>query len=115
MAEHPEFPRIVSTSKTSRFLILGAATVLSGPGNFAVVGTVNTANGSWTLTLPALAEGTIGDTVYVYATVADSKVRTLADKHNDSGSIDLSLNANGEYVILQNCGHKWVEIATGYA
>ena len=111
-----QFPDVVSTSKQTRMMVIGETTALSGPGNWSVIGTVNTANGSWTLTLPPLAECNIGDIVYIYATVANSKALTVEDHYADGGlASDLTLDTDGDDAAVMCVGTKWIEIYNSIA
>lgn len=116
MAQYPDFPGVVSTSQTPRLLVLGEAKKLNGPGSWSIIGTVNTANGSWTLTLPPLAECNVGDVVYIYATVANSKALTVEDHYADGGlASDLTLDTDGDDVAVMCVGTKWIEIYNSIA
>lgn len=96
----------------SRLNINAAITLASG--NVFVFGLVNTANDSYTVTLPSVAEA-VGQIVYIQAEVANSKTLTVADNADDGGLSDISLNGDGEYVMLISTGEIWRELITGYS
>jgi len=79
-----------------------------------VHGTVNTANDSWALTLPPVAEAA-GRILSIYATVANSKTLTVQDQDDSVGWTDISLNADDEHVLLYSDGLRWHEIHVGYS
>jgi len=111
---NPQATLEAQMDENAAMLHLIAATTLRR-ANVCVYGTVNTATDSWTLTLPPVAEA-IGQVVFVYATVANSKTLTVADNNDDGGLTDISLNADGEYVVLLSVGKYWINLATaGYS
>lgn len=83
-------------------------------GQSIVRGTANTANDSWTLTLPPVAQA-IGLSIYIEATIANSKTITVQDNNDDAGLTDITLDADGEYVMLFSTGEAWIELVTGYS
>ena len=83
--------------------------------NVFVYATANTASNSYTVTLPPVAEA-IGQIVYIRATIANSKVVTVADNNDDGGLSDVTLDGDGEYVVLLSVGKYWINLATaGYS
>jgi len=79
-----------------------------------VHGTVNTANDSWSLTLPPVAEAA-GRLLSIYATVANSKVLTVQDQDDSVGWSDLTLDTDDDHVLLYSDGLRWCVILNGIA
>jgi len=99
--------------ENAHMLHINAAKTLTS-GNVFIFGLVNTANGSYTVTLPSVAEA-VGQIVYIQAEVANSKTLTVADNANDGGLTDIALDGDGEYVCLISTGQVWRELITGYS
>ena len=70
--------------------------------------------GSFTLTLPSVAEaaGMIFD---IEAVDVDSTAVTVQDKGDDAGLTNITLNADNEHVVLYSNGYSWRELKTGYS
>ena len=77
-----------------------------------VFATVNTANGSFTITLPDVGAAA-GLIFYVRVDVANTKVLTLEDNGNDAGLSDLTLDADNDSIILFSTGKEWRELNNG--
>ena len=92
---------------------LTAATTLRR-ANVFVFGTANTTYTSWTLTLPPVAEA-VGQFVYVYGTIANSQAITVQDNNDDAGLTDLTVDTDGDDVMLMSTGKSWIEVYNSIA
>lgn len=89
-------------------LTTGAAdgTFLVKPYHSVILATANTTMGDITVQLPAVAEAE-GQFLTVRATIANSKSVTLVDSDDSSGWSDLTLDADGDMVLLYCDGIYW--------
>ena len=112
MSDNPVLDKDVATLPSGAQTVhLSAAATLTISQRL-VFGTVNTANGSYTVTLPDVAEAA-GLIFYVRADVANSKVLTLEDNGNDAGLTDLVLDTDNDSIILFSTGKEWRELNLG--
>jgi len=77
--------------------------------------TANTASGSYTITLPSVAESA-GVEFSITATIANAKVVTLADQNDsEDWAADLLLDTDGDSVTLKSDGNRWVVVENSIA
>lgn len=82
--------------------------------NVFIFGTANTATDSYTITLPPVAEA-IGQFVYVFGTIANSKVITIADNNDDAAMSDLTVDTDGDDVMIMSTGKHWIAVYNSIA
>ncbi len=92
---------------------LTAATTLRR-ANVFIYGLANTANPSWTLIVPPVAEA-IGQYVYIYGTIANSQAITVQDNADDAGLTDLTVDTDGDDVMVMSTGKFWIEVYNSIA
>ena len=100
-------------AQRSRQLNVSAATSIT-VGTSLVRGTVNTANGSYALTLPNVSEAA-GMIVCVCATVANAKTLTVQDNDESLEWSDLVLDVDEDYALLYSDGERWHTLVNGIA
>jgi len=78
--------------------------------------TANTANPSWSLTLPPVGESR-GETVSVHAIlIANAQTCTVIDQANDAGlATGLVLAVTAEIIVLYSNGRIWIPIYNSIA
>jgi hypothetical protein len=82
------------------------------PWDRLIHGTVNTANDSYTLTLPPVSE-MAGAIVSIWATVANSKVLTVAHAGDSLQWTDLTMDTDNDHSLLYSDGLRWHVIKNG--
>jgi len=83
-------------------------------GQEIIFGTASTTYDSWTLTLPPVSQA-VGRAIFIKASIANSKTITVEDNSDDAGLSDITLDGDGEYVMLWSDGVAWYELLTGYS
>jgi hypothetical protein len=74
----------------------------------------NTANPSWTLTLPPVSEAA-GFIYSLHATIANAQAVTVTDHGDDPDFTNLTLDADGDAALLYSDGARWWVIANEIA
>ena len=110
----PTKGRKVAVDATSQLTGGSGGTYEVEPYTTVVLAHANTDMGSITVELPAVSEGE-GMVITIQATIADSKTVTVADQDDSAGWSDITLDADGEYVVLYSDGFYWHELVTGYS
>ena len=83
--------------------------------DYRVHGTVNTANGDYTVTLPNVAEAN-GQMISIRVTVANVKTLTLEDNNNEAiGWTDLVFDTDDDHAVLWSDGERWHVLVNGIA
>lgn len=100
-------------AETKGRVFLAAAATLALYQQY-VHATGNTANGSFTVTLPPVAAAK-GLTFNVTVTIANSKIITLADQDDSEDWSDLTLDADDDSVTVYSDGHRWHVIENAIA
>ena len=87
------------------YVELSAATQLTVQQR-RVKATANTANPSWTLTLPPVVEAA-GLLFSIVSVIADVQAVTVTDAGDDANFVDLTLDTTDDAALLMSDGNRW--------
>lgn len=103
MASKSQFFDALNKTGRTRFLTEAASLL---PTDNRVHCTSNTANPSYTVALPPVADAS-GQTIAIRATIANAQAVTVSDAGDSDDWANLTLDTDGDGALLYSDGAKW--------